>query len=92
MYLRITHVQFDPSRFDDVVPIVQEVTTAVQQLPGCQDVYQGMDRAAGTGVAVSVWDSEDHARFPRDVLGDAVTRLQNLGVQFEPPRIYELRR
>ncbi len=91
MYLRITHVQFDLARFDEADPIVQAANTALQQLPGYQRLDQGIDRTTGAGVIVTVWDTEAHARFSRDSLGDTIPRLQELGVQLEPPRIYELR-
>ncbi len=90
MYLRVTHAQFNPSRYNDVMPVAREVNTAIQQLPGCQGFYQGINRNAGTVAAVSIWDTEEHARFSRDALGDTLTRLQDLGVQLEPPRIYEM--
>ncbi len=90
MYLRISHVHFDPERYDDLVPIVDEVTAKVQQLPGNQHVHQGVDRTTGAAVAVSLWDTEEHARFSRDALGDAIARLQGIGVRFEPPQIYEV--
>ncbi len=91
MYLRITLAQFDPSRYDDIAPIVRDVNTAVQQMPGCQGLYQGVDRQAGAVAVVSIWDTEEQARFSREAaLGDAITRLRDLGVQMEPPRIYEI--
>ena len=91
MYLRITHAQFDLSRYDEAEPIVQAANTAVRQLPGYQNLYQGIDRTTGAGVVVSVWDTEEHARFSRDRLGDTVARLQDLGAQLDHPRIYEIR-
>ncbi len=90
MYLRITRGRFDPARYDDFIPVTRELNAALQGLPGYQDFYQGIDRTAGTTAVVSVWDTEEHARFSRDRLGDAVTRLQALGVQLDPPEIYEL--
>ena len=90
MYLRITRARFDPARYDDLVPITREVNAAVQRLPGCQGLYQGIDRQAGTVAAVSIWDTEEHARFSRDTLGDMITRLQALGVHLDPPEIYEI--
>ncbi len=90
MYLRITRARFDPARYDDVVPLAREVTAAVQQLPGFQHYHGGIDRTAGTVAAVSVWDTEEHARFSRDSLGDVISRTQAAGVQFEPPEIYEI--
>lgn len=90
MYLRISHVHFDPERYDELVPIVEEVTARVQQLPGNQHVHQGVDRTTGGAVAVSLWHTEEHARFSREALGDAVERLQAIGVRLEPPQIYEV--
>ncbi len=88
MYLRITRGRFDPARYDDFIPVMRELSAALQRLPGYQDFYQGIDRNAGTAAVVSVWDTEEHARFSRDMLGEAMTRLQALGVQLEPPEIY----
>ena len=62
----------------------------MRQLPGVQHIHLGVDRAAGTVAAVSVWDSEAHARFSRETLGDPLSRLRALGVQFEDPEIYEI--
>jgi hypothetical protein len=90
MYLRITRSRFDPAAYEQIVPLVEEVTTAIRRLPGVQHVHQGIDRTAGTGAYVSVWDTEEHARFSRDALGDAIGRLQALGVQLEPPELYEI--
>ena len=90
MYLRITRARFDPARYEEVLPLTREITTAVQQLPGCQSLHPGVDRTAGTIAAVSTWDTEEHARFSRDRLGDIVARMQAIGVQLEPPEIYEI--
>src|SRR5918998_1310821 len=73
-----------------VARIASEVRAAMGRLPGLQHNHQGIDRAAGTVAAVSVWDSEEHARFSREVLGEPIGRLRALGVQFEDPEIYEI--
>jgi hypothetical protein len=44
----------------------------------------------GQLVAVSTWDTEEHARWPRQALGDFVPRLQALGVQLDPPEFFEV--
>ena len=90
MYLRITRARYDPARYDDVRALAQEINAAVRALPGCQGVYQGTDRTQGTTAAVSLWDSEEHARFSRDALGDLIPRLQALGVHIDPPEILEI--
>jgi len=50
----------------------------------------GIDRTAGTVAAVSVWDSAEHARFARETLGAPLERVMALGVQLDPPEIYEI--
>lgn len=40
--------------------------------------------------AVSLWDTEAHANFSRDVLMGAVPALTALGVTLEPAEIYEV--
>jgi quinol monooxygenase YgiN len=89
-YLRVTRGRFEPARAEELVRLSQEIAAAVARLPGCGGYHGGLDRAAGTLVAVSTWDSADHARFPREALGAALTRTLALGVQLEPPEIYEV--
>ena len=90
MYLRITRARFDPARYEELLPLTREIAAAVQQLPGCQSYHGGVDRSAGTIAAVSTWDTEEHARFSRDRLGDIIARTQAIGVQLDPPEIYEV--
>ena len=90
MYLRITRARFDPASYEQITTAAQEVQAAMRQLPGVQHIHQGVDRTAGTVAAVSVWDSEEHANFSRDALGDPISGLRALGVQFEPPEIFEM--
>jgi hypothetical protein len=90
MYLRITRARFDPARYEEVVPLGREVEAAVRRLPGFQDYHGGFDRTAGTIAAVSVWDTEEHARVSRDALGDVIGRLQAVGVQLLLPEVYEI--
>ena len=90
MYLRLTRARFDPALADQVVPLASEVRAAMRRLPGLRHNHQGIDRAAGTVAAVSVWDSAEHAGFAREALGEPIGRLRALGVQFEEPEIYEI--
>src|ERR671913_2232924 len=66
MYLRLTRARFDPALADQVVPLASAVRAAMRRLPGLQHNHQGIDRAAGTVAAVSVWDSAEHASFSRE--------------------------
>ena len=93
MYLRSTRGRFDSARYDELLPLSQEVNAAVQALPGCQSVHVGLDRSAGRLTTVSTWDTAEHADFSREAagaLGDLVRRVQAIGVQLEPPEIYEI--
>jgi hypothetical protein len=92
MYLRITMGRFDPARIDDVMPLAQRITAAIEELPGNQSQELGLDRTTGQVSNASTWDTVEHARFSREtagVLGELVQRLQAMGVVFDPPIIME---
>lgn len=90
MYLRITRGRFDPARYDESLALSQELGDAAARLPGFVGYRGGGDRATGAIVAVSTWDSEEHARFGREGLGDVLARLLAAGAQLEPPEVYEV--
>ncbi len=92
MYLRITRGRFDPARYDDLLPLVRDVNAAVQGMSGCQGVQSGFDRSGGRFAVVSQWDTLEQASFSRDTdanTAEVVSRVVALGVQLEPPEIYE---
>jgi len=90
MYIRITRGRLDPTKYDQMVNMAEDVKAAVMAVPGCQSYLGGGDRAAGTTIVVSTWDTEEHARFSRDVgLATMMPRLQALGIQNDPPEVYE---
>jgi hypothetical protein len=45
----------------------------------------GRDRPTGRAIAVSTWDTEEHARWIPDDLGDIGSRLQMVGIQVAHP-------
>ena len=93
MYMRVTRARFaDPSKMDEMARQTgSNVAAAISRQPGCQSYLTGLDRANGRTIAVSTWDTEEHARWsPADVLGDSVSKLQALNVQTDPPEIYEV--
>ena len=92
MYLRITRSSGDPSRMDEAMALNQEILAAVHRQPGFQSAYPGADRASGRAVAVSIWETQEQAAMPRDALGlgDLVSRLEAVGLQLEPPDVYEI--
>ena len=93
MYLRITRGRFDPARYDDLLPLTREVDAAVQAMPGCQSVHSAVDRTGGRVAVVSQWDTLEQASFSRETdarTTEVVSRILALGVQLEPPEIYEV--
>ena len=90
MYVRITRGQGDPARIEETIRLVPDVSAALRQLPGCQGVQVAVDRATGTSVAVSTFDTAEHARFDRATLGEAIARLEAAGWRGEAPEVYEV--
>ena len=90
MYMRITIGRFDPAKSEEVVRLSGEASAVVSRRPGFQHLHQGFDRNAGTTAVVSIWDTEEHARYSRDALGEVVSRLVAAGAQLDPPQIYEI--
>jgi heme-degrading monooxygenase HmoA len=90
MYMRVTRGRFDPAAAAQVAAVSREVRAAVGRLPGFQHIQTGIDRAAGRMAAISLWDTEEHARFPREAVGEALGRARDAGVELEPPEILEV--
>jgi len=90
MYVRITRGQGDPARIEETIRLVPDVSAALRELPGCQSVQVGVERATGKSVAVSTFDTLEHAQFARERLGEPITRLVAAGWQGEAPDFYEV--
>ena len=90
MFVRVTRGRLYPARFDDLAGMMQDISAAVRAQPGCQSYVGALDRAAGKSLAVSTWDTAEHATFSRnEALASLVPRLQAIGLQLDPPEIYE---
>jgi hypothetical protein len=89
MYLRSTRGHFDPTKSGEATTLLPDIVAAIERLPGCQGVQAGVDSTTGGTLSVSSFDSLEHAKFSRESLGDAFTRLQALGWQGEAPEYYE---
>ncbi|GAC1430080.1 MAG: hypothetical protein NVSMB65_03530 [Chloroflexota bacterium] len=90
MYLRITRGRFDAAKYDDLLRLTTAIGAAIRALPGCQSYQAGLDRTGGRSISISTFDTADHAQFARAALGEALTRLQALGLQLDPPELYEV--
>ena len=89
MYIRVTRGWLEPAKYDEMARIVPDLTAAIRRLRGCQGFHPGGDRAAGRIVAVSIWDTAEHARWAREALGEVQRRVEATGVRLDPPEIYE---
>jgi quinol monooxygenase YgiN len=89
MYLRSTRGHFDPAKSNEATALLPDIVAAIERLPGCQGVQAGVDPTTGGTLSVSSFDTQEHAQFARESLGDAFARLQALGWQGEAPEIYE---
>jgi quinol monooxygenase YgiN len=89
MYVRITRGRFDPARIEEVLSVTDEVANALKGLPGFVAYQGGLDRNAGTLVAVSTWEDAGSANFSREQLGDVLPRVLAV-TQLEAPDIYEV--
>lgn len=63
--MRVTHAQYaDPATLDSeaATQLWQELSSHVRGLPGNQSYTRGLDRASGRTIAISIWDTEEHAK------------------------------
>jgi len=87
MYMRVVRARIDPAKVDEAINQVgQDLAAAVKRQPGCQSFMAGGDRATGQTITVSTWDTEEHARYSMDALGDVASRIQALGYRRTRPR------
>ena len=94
MYVRISRVRCDRNKCDEVLAAAEGINPRLRQLPGFQSSYWAVDRTSGAMLAVSTWDTREHAAFPREALSGATDaasrRMQDSGAQLDPPEIYEV--
>ena len=94
MYLRVTRGQWaDPAAAvsEATTRVLEDLNRTIRGLPGNQSYTGGVDPAGnGRVIAISVWDTEEHARFDPGALSDIGSRLQALGLQIEPSEFFEV--
>ena len=92
MYMRISRGTFDPASLSEeqLSALTEGVADAVRTQPGFVSYQSGVDRRAGTLVAISTWQDEDSANFPREALGAVISQAMDLGVRLEAPETYHL--
>jgi len=63
---------------------------AIRQLPGFRRYTGAADRAAGRGVTLTEWDSQEQAQALGTAVGGLVQEMAKLGVQVETAQVYEV--
>jgi hypothetical protein len=90
MHVRITRGTFDPSTSEErLISLTGASGDAIKKQPGFVSFQGGLNIQAGM-VAISTWQDEDSANFPREALGPVVSQIRDLGVQLEAPEIYDV--
>jgi len=96
MYVRINRGTFDPSKAQDVLEMLRksgaQLSPALKQLPGLQSYQTGIDTERGTMIAISVWDSIEHAQSLGQLPEMNALRsiFQQYGIVFDPISTYDI--
>jgi heme-degrading monooxygenase HmoA len=90
MYMRITRGTVDAANYETVSALFAEVRDAVARQPGLRHYHAGGNAQTGEIVAVSLWDTEEHANFPRESLGEIVRKMGAAGARLAPAEVYEV--
>jgi hypothetical protein len=88
--VRVSRGSFDPSRYAEVEAMnkktAEYLIPAIQGLPGLIRYYTGVS-PEGSMVAVSLWDSDEHAtqlNRLKEMIVDARGEAEAVGVTFTP--------
>jgi hypothetical protein len=90
MWMRVTRGRLDTASIEEALKIAPEITAAFKRMPGYMSYVAGGDRTTGQSVSVSTWDTEEHARFSSEALGDALSRLRALNFQIDGHEFFEV--
>ena len=69
MFLCCTHSQFDPAKADEVAALSSELKASLGKLPGIQHAHVAFDRAAERAIAITLFDTREHAQFACEAVG-----------------------
>ncbi|MBV9547115.1 MAG: hypothetical protein JOY61_22325 [Chloroflexi bacterium] len=88
--MRITTGRIDSGNVDELRKLAPDLVAAVRRMPGCQSFTGGVDRASGRTITVSTWDTQEHAGYAAEALGDVVQKIRAAGTQIDPPQVFEV--
>ena len=96
MYVRINRGNFDPSKAQDVLEMLRKsealLASALKQLPGLHSHQTGIDTEQGTMIAISTWDTIEHAKSLGQLpeMNALRSTFQQYGIVFEPISTYDI--
>ncbi len=89
MYMRVGRSRVDPARLAQDSTLLRDIAEAYRQLPGIQSFTFGQVGTTGQFVAVSTYDTDEHARWA-PTRTDLNARIQAVGIQSDPPEFFEV--
>ncbi|HET8629869.1 MAG TPA: antibiotic biosynthesis monooxygenase [Thermomicrobiales bacterium] len=91
MYVRVAVARYDPAREDEVGRFADdEVVASYRAQPGFHGYRGGRDREAGRLVAITTWDTREHAQRRPEFTAQIRPRFAELGIALESEQIFEL--
>jgi hypothetical protein len=91
MFTRVVRSSIDTAKIDDALALKDDVIAATKRQSGFVSFQGAVSRATGAFITVSTWQTEDAAKLPiREVLGDILDRLEELGLQVSSVDTYEV--
>lgn len=87
MLARLSRIQGSPDRIDRAVPIFQESTDQVQQLPGFEGAYLLVAKEGGQIVTLTLWNSESDMNASAQTAEDILARAAERAGSEAPPQI-----
>jgi heme-degrading monooxygenase HmoA len=91
MHARVTTIEMDPERVDEVVSQIEERDLpSLRRMDGFKRFTLLLDRRRGRVVSVSLWKSEEHMAAAEDEVAGIRERAAETGGAEEPPAIERL--
>jgi quinol monooxygenase YgiN len=96
MYVRINRGTFDTAKAHDDIEMLrtseEQLAPALKQLPGLHSYQTGVDAEGGTMIAISVWDTAEHAQSLSQLpeMNALRSTFQRYGIVFDPISTYDI--
>jgi hypothetical protein len=90
MFVRVVRSRVDPAKIESDSQLTQDLAAAVKAMPGNQSFMGAVDRANGRAITISTWDTQEHASYSPDALGQVQSRVRAIVTDIDPPEIYEV--